>query len=180
MPWTLRFLRPYRFLLVGLLAVAVWGFVAQRPRRLTGEELRIAGEWRVASSGSPGSPPVTKQLVLYVGRRYEVEAPRGPDGLSARETGRWAFAHGRLWLYSDDHPLNHFQGFHEFHWSLISERFRRIVHGPRPTHLIDLTIESENELRSPSAVLTRLNRLAGAPMATSSTVPAAGEGNAGD
>lgn len=175
MPQRLRFLRRSRFLLIGLLVVVVLVILARRPRRLTKEEFQVAGVWALTSPTTT-SPIGAQHLTLYAGRRYDLEGPAGPGGLSARESGEWAFANGRLRLCSNDDPRYRSYGRQEFQWSVLSLRF----HGPLPTHQIDLTIESEDELRSPMAVWTRLNRRPPASTTTSSTVPAAGEGNAGD
>ena len=183
MPLKPRLRWRYRILLVGLLAVLVLGVIARRPRPLTREELRVTGFWTLRSPAAV-SPLGDQHLTLYAERRYDLAGPAGPAGLIARESGEWNFANGRLRLYSDDAPLNGFQGLREFQWSTLSERWHRLRHGPRPRHLIDLTIESEDQLRSPGAVWIRIDSGAARRTAKGSppppAAPATEEGDPGE
>lgn len=182
MPLKPRLRWRYRLLLFGLLAVLVLGVIARRPRPLTPKELHIAGVWDLRSP-STTSPLGDQRLSLYAGRRYDLEGPAGPAGLIPRESGGWDFDHGRLRLYSDNAPLNGFQGLREFQWSLLSERWHRLRYGPRHTALLDVTIESEDQLRSPGAVWTRVfpKALRQNPRPSRPTAaPAAEEGTPGD
>ena len=148
-----------RYWVVPFGVLALVNFVARQPRRLTRAEVAVLGVWDITSP-LPGSAPVMQQVLLDPTRRYCLEGATVRAGfLTVCDTGSWDFAEGHLRLYSDNAPLNRFRGFQELHWSLLAERIRRLRHGPRASHDVPLTIQSENQAVSDGLVWTRVHPL---------------------